>query len=360
MATVYLHIGTEKTGTTFIQSTLEKNNNLLEKQGYIYPDFGLRFEKVGKNRNGHFILKKDEKEYEEIYKNVLKQIKKLSEKYNNIVLSDKECWNKYIFIKYLKEELDEINVNLKIVVYLKRQDLFLQSMFSQVVKNPISECKYISFNSYIKNNKKCLNYYQRCCQISDIVGKSNLIVRVYEKGQFEGKNKDLLSDFLDAIGYNYSEEFVLNNNIINPSLSGIYLEIKNMLNRNKAFSEYNSFIIRYLFEVKKEKEKISSYFDNTILGYEETIEIISKYKEENQKVAREFLGREDGILFREKITDDGDNENKNYERNEYIDVLAKIILKQQQEIESMQKKITIKKLKNSKFGRLIRRIISNI
>lgn len=39
MATVYLHIGMPKTGTTFIQKTLRKNNGILKKQGYIYPDF---------------------------------------------------------------------------------------------------------------------------------------------------------------------------------------------------------------------------------------------------------------------------------------------------------------------------------
>lgn len=37
MKTFTLHIGTEKTGTTTLQSFLSKNRDALSKQGIIYP-----------------------------------------------------------------------------------------------------------------------------------------------------------------------------------------------------------------------------------------------------------------------------------------------------------------------------------
>jgi len=39
---LYLHIGTEKTGSSFLQSYLAKNRSMLEKHGIYFPDAGIR------------------------------------------------------------------------------------------------------------------------------------------------------------------------------------------------------------------------------------------------------------------------------------------------------------------------------
>ena len=40
MATVYLCIGTQKTGTTMLQAFMRNNPEALAEQGYCYPDMG--------------------------------------------------------------------------------------------------------------------------------------------------------------------------------------------------------------------------------------------------------------------------------------------------------------------------------
>ncbi|WP_114961807.1 hypothetical protein [Tritonibacter mobilis] len=39
--TAYVHIGTHKTGTTYLQSWMRKNANTLAQLGIVYPDIGL-------------------------------------------------------------------------------------------------------------------------------------------------------------------------------------------------------------------------------------------------------------------------------------------------------------------------------
>lgn len=61
MATLYLHIGTPKTGTTAIQNFLPLNKSLLNEQGFCYPDFGYRYYGVNRYRNGHFLVHRRKK-----------------------------------------------------------------------------------------------------------------------------------------------------------------------------------------------------------------------------------------------------------------------------------------------------------
>ena len=53
MPTLYLHIGTPKTGTTALQNFLPANEEVLEQHGICYPDFGFRYTGLGVHRNGH-------------------------------------------------------------------------------------------------------------------------------------------------------------------------------------------------------------------------------------------------------------------------------------------------------------------
>lgn len=51
MPTLYLHIGTPKTGTTALQNFLPANEEVLEQHGICYPDFGFRYTGLGVHRN---------------------------------------------------------------------------------------------------------------------------------------------------------------------------------------------------------------------------------------------------------------------------------------------------------------------
>ena len=67
MKTLYVHIGTPKTGTSAIQELCTVNRNVLESKGYCYPDFKNYYAGYSKRRNGMFLQKS-------IYRNGVRQI----------------------------------------------------------------------------------------------------------------------------------------------------------------------------------------------------------------------------------------------------------------------------------------------
>ena len=67
MKTLYIHVGTPKTGTTAIQSFLLDNQEVLAKKGYCYSLMPFAYPgKASRRRNAHFALEKVRNEQGEL------------------------------------------------------------------------------------------------------------------------------------------------------------------------------------------------------------------------------------------------------------------------------------------------------
>jgi hypothetical protein len=327
-----------KTGTSHIQNFLWANDKALRKYGYVFPHFAS-FPSIGKARNGYFLRnqlkdpetgKRNVQREEEIYTNNFNKISELAEEYDNIILSEEGIWNtpKFSFPKYM-EEIKTRGLETKIVVYLRRQDLFIQSYWAQKVK----ETSTTTFSKYIeskKYNKLKFDYYDRLNEIEGFVGKENMIVRVYEKGQF--KNNDLTDDFLDAVGLEMNDDFVVEDRIYNPSLNGIYLEVKRLLNYNPEFKIAKSYVVPLIYKVMADNSAVGSFNSSQYFSADEQAEFLAQYSEGNSLVAKEYLNRADGRLFYDKI-DNSNEEAIKYSTQELVDVCGQIINVQRNEYE---------------------------
>lgn len=305
MTTVYLCIGTQKTGTTTLQYFMRDNARALKKQGYVYPYMDLGFpDKYYKNRNGHFLVSEDAPTIEKAYQ----LLADMAKKYQNIVLSDEIIWHRSILEKGFWEDImqsfQKIQCRVKVVVYLRRQDDLIQSLWNQKVKGLqgittdfehfIGEKKYMYFP---------LDYYANLKRIESYVGKENLLVRVYETGQFEGKNQDLVSDYLQTIGIKYTEDFRLKDNAHNDGLSGNYIEIKRQMNGIPEYSKMDNFLRTPLLLANKYQSESNPKEKCSMFSYKERLAFMSEYEESNRKTAEEYLGRSDGRLFFQQIPD---------------------------------------------------------
>lgn len=327
MATVYLHIGTPKTGTSFLQNFFQDNRAVLEKQGYVYPDFKMTFAGVGKARNGHFLAYKKE-DAETVYQTAMElMIQEFCQKFDKIILSEEALWNYGVNIEKFVNDMKAQNHIVRIVVYLRRQDLYLQSKWAQNVK----ETAQNTFLEFVQKPSNVLDYYGRLCSLKDIVGVENMFVRVYEKQQFTGDTQDLRSDFFETVGLSWDEEFVLPEKVKNPSLAGVYLETKRKLNRYPEFATKLNFVVPYLYAAAEKNEGVASYSENKYFTYEQQMDFLKQYEESNAKVAKEFLGREDGILFKDEIVDNGEPL-VDYSEDEYFGVLSEVIIMQNQKL----------------------------
>ena len=314
MATLYLHIGTPKTGTTAIQNFLPLNGELLKKQGFCYPDFGYRYNGVNKYRNAHFLVhrqscsleseKEIRKSEDERFFEGLDRIKELSNIYPNVILSDENIWNGYInrenFWRILKDALVKRGLKLKVIVYLRRQDMVVESYYAQRVKVKIQ----MSFQDYLNSEDIDyfkLDYYSQLKEISQVIGKDNVIVRVYEKKQYEGNGNTLISDFLKTLGLELDERYESPDIVENTSLHGKFLEVKRILNEFDCFKTRNNFAVRYLKIAQEEDEKSNGVSSSKFFTYEKRMDFLEKYREGNTAVAKEFMNRRDGVLFRNEI-----------------------------------------------------------
>ncbi len=128
-------------------------------------------------------------------------MKAAARQFDTVLLSDELIWHHWLkqpdFWQRLIQEVQNMNSTLKVVVYLRRQDLLAESLYNHIVKSKRMFTK--DFSSYINGQAPkifAFSYYEQIQQIASWIGKEYLLLRVYEEGQFGGEEHTLFSDFL--------------------------------------------------------------------------------------------------------------------------------------------------------------------
>lgn len=198
MNTLYLHIGTTKTGTKSLQNFCKDNQDVLAQNRYCYPMFEQRFKGVASVRNGHFLLAEaTDAESEPLYPKMMEQLMELFKTYPNIILSDEGLWVAPDHTwEMLKKQSKTYKFTVKLIVYLRRQDLYACSSWNQTVK---SNGKVTSWEALEKDHLFTrMKYGTRLKKLTDYWKKDQIIVRRFETERFIGGS--LYADFLQAIG----------------------------------------------------------------------------------------------------------------------------------------------------------------
>lgn len=310
MKTLYLHIGTTKTGTTSIQMFCHKNQTVLQAKNYCFPDSihkyrhkkDATYKTKGIYRNGLFLVgavwdendKHDYAEEERLFNEGMTNVANLFETYDNIILSDESIWYLSSYGKCdiwdkLKAEADAHGYQIKIIVYLRPQDDFFISNWNQVIKENL---KWNHMNSTIDAYmEKTLNqrseryaYDKKLDLISDFFGKENIIVRRFDRHAFYGGN--IYTDFLYCLGLELTDDFILlENEVNNTSLNGNSLEIMRLLNKIPDLSTRERQL--YLEDLRNVNEM--SEYACSMLSPEERQSFMANFEEGNHHVAETYL-----------------------------------------------------------------------
>ena len=187
--TIFLHIGTLKTGTSAIQDFLVLNRKALSKQGILYPQKSRR--DYFKTRDGETIVPAQK------FKNYQKLVHLSRTKDRHVILSN-EAFSLMYDASAIKAAIGDVET--VIICYLRRQDDFIQSYYNQEVK---LAGNYRKIKAY--QPPTTLDYYELLDRWARIFGRENIIVRLYEKQQF--KDQDLIVDFLTLFGIEWSDAF---------------------------------------------------------------------------------------------------------------------------------------------------------
>lgn len=122
-----------------------------------------------------------------------------------------------------------------------------------------------------------------------------MIFRIYEKQQFHGGN--LFADFLDIFHVPLNEAFSLPERV-NPPLARDFLEILRLCN---TLPLPHSFVLNtmepQLYELARCFDDRAVFATPELFSPQERCEILKKYAAFNARIARAYLGRENGKLF---------------------------------------------------------------
>lgn len=312
MSTLYLHIGTPKTATTSIQKFCMENQEILNKKGFSYPVLNFKYPRVEIRRNGHFLVGKlsnsdgqeDFEKEEALWNEGLTLVHNELEKFDNVILSDENIWNssngdKFDFWERLKKDAEQNNYQIKVIVYLRRQDDLANSWLSQQIKEGWNTYAGVKWDTFIHRPKGVvLDYYGLLEKIAEVIGKENIIVRIFERNRFLGNGGTIYSDFLDVVGLEYTDEFQVVTEETNPSLTANSQEIRRVINTILPDKDSTRSFLR---KISEECERVKSP-DNVfeMLTEAQSDSFMKKYAQGNAAIAREYLGLDSDELFSHK------------------------------------------------------------
>lgn len=292
---IYVHIGTHKTGSTALQIFLYQNSKILERSGIHYPTLAVGVPYHIQHASLAYQLRSGDRLG--FYKFISDSIKE-----GKVLLLSSEAFlekDQYGMAKDLEELKEYANV-VKVIVYLRRQDHLFESAYQEIIKDPRSRYRE-SFENYLTYKRKAifanghwislLNFW------ASVFGKENLIVRPYEKEQFV--DGSIFADFLSIFDLKLASEFIIpQRNHSNVGFDRDLIELIRLSNPFRSETEQQS-LLRLLYKSLGEGRLKADKEENGYICSEKRIEFLNEFVEGNERVAREYLNREDGCLFYE-------------------------------------------------------------
>jgi len=197
---VTLHIGMTKTGSTAIQNFLERNRELLCENRILYPQTGLHFEtrSDSKRTSGHqYLMLASKRRDTDFFARVFSEIT-TTPNIRKVIISTEN-----MFLDMSATDIEKLhkqlgNVEAKIVVYLRRQDKWLESMYNEAISGShIKECR--PFSDFVEAHKDegSIDYATVLSHWARVFGQDNIIVRPYDD---ELIKEGVVSDFCKVAG----------------------------------------------------------------------------------------------------------------------------------------------------------------
>ncbi len=294
---LFLHIGTEKTGTTSVQKFFKANRELLARNGIVYPaapgnqnHTGLAAcaqdaEKRGPLRKSLGI--KNEADVHRFRAEMLAELAaELSERpFRTAFMSGEHCSSRLLDdseVAWLKAELGKFFDRMHIVVYIRRQDDYLLSTYSTAIKSGATYPLRFPPDRAIQQRYDHWEMLQRWARV---FGRDKIICRKFERATL--KSGDIVDDVLDIVGVDSGAGFERPDDV-NEALDAETLEFLRL---------FNKFVPRF------EGRDLNPLRDNVVpllskvssgplvtLGEDELDRFMALFKETNAKVANEYFG----------------------------------------------------------------------
>ena len=236
--TIYLHIGTEKTGTTTLQAMFSTNRRNLEKAGILYPTVPGNSNHAGMaiyalppaNRPGLYsMLQLSTPDQVETYRT--RFVADFSAELDrsdckDIVISSEHMSSRLRqgpAIRRLVDMLGKLADQIKVIVYLRPQHELAPSSYSTNVKSGSTK----PFRAPELESEYFYNYDLLTRNWEAQVGRNNVIARIFSRSAF--KANSLIDDVFDAMSLSKPANLVIPNDK-NTALAAHALEFMRVAN----------------------------------------------------------------------------------------------------------------------------------
>ncbi|HVV65064.1 MAG TPA: hypothetical protein VHC42_06325 [Rhizomicrobium sp.] len=294
---LYLHIGTEKTGTSSIQNFFHANRERFKRDGVLYPltpgkrnqtALAAAAQQLGKR--GPLRKSLDVKTDQDVLKlrAMLKEglREELSAgRYRAVVMSGEHCSSRLLEddeVAWLKDLVAPFFEEMRIIVYLRRQDDYLLSIYSTAVKSGATFSLRLPPQKTVEQR---YDYWDLLSRWARVFGRERIVCRKFERSAM--KNGDVVDDFLAAIGLQMSADYERPPSV-NESLDAESLEFLRLFNRHVPRFAQNS--------VNPERDNVVGLLSRMSRGPLVTLSdaelsgFMAEFRESNLKVAQEYFG----------------------------------------------------------------------
>lgn len=285
---LFLHIGSHKTATTFLQNTLNNNRAVLDELGILYP-------KSGRIYQAHFKLSRvlRDKKQQDVALESLGDWPALIEEIDRsphqvVVISAEEFSFRFdpARLAPLRERYD-----VRIIYYLRSPDSFMESFYNQFVKD-FNTRETRRLGTYmIEEDLFFLDPMANLRPWAEVFGDEAICLRLFGRDFLKD---GILADFLQAMGCNSPPEFapadvaVLQKASLPPDL----LEYLRLSNRwlTKPEGHYE-FVIR-LVQMAHKQPAAFQQTQAGILSLKARRALRRRFRWGNLQAAQRFLGME--------------------------------------------------------------------
>jgi len=302
---LYLHIGTQKTGTTTLQNLFRRNRDLLAKHDLFYPTapggsnhVGLMLYAIERGRNLSLrtsIGLRSPEEVDEFNSTLMQRLQDEIEQSgcSKILMSNEHLSSHVTKAKDVRKFVDDLRricPDIRVVIYLRPQYELVLSAYSQAVKSGRAKPMKVELDeeTHFYNYDIMLNLWEMA------LGIENIRVRLFRRDEFaEGS---LIADFFRTIDMDVPEGLDVPG-ALNPSFDAYTLEFARTANAIIP-REQRVGTGPWLSKLLGALERISTGPKFTAAG-PELAELDRTFQASNAEVARRYFPDRNGVLFQQ-------------------------------------------------------------
>lgn len=302
---IILHIGSGKTGTSTVQGFLHRNRRpLLRRAGVLFPSspgrrrhirLGLSMtsdESVVQLVGYHRQKVASPDELRRRFRSELEQeIADASP--SRLLLSDEALFGSAPeAMGRLADYTAEVGGRVRLVCYLRRQDDHLISRYQQVVKT--GETLRLTERQASMDFTDTYDYATRLLTWQQRLRPDQMVVRPFERDQF--RDGSLLVDFLDAADIDLAVDSLRGVDSSNESLDAESVEFLRLLNLHLREDQG---VAAHTISHQRIVRLLAPHSDGPVLTLpdDELDRFMARWEGCNARVARDLMGRADGVLF---------------------------------------------------------------